>query len=72
MPSYRRPDCLRCAHFRANKDSANTCDAFPGGIPTEILLSRAQHDRVREDQVGEFVFTVRPEGWVQAVEVGPE
>lgn len=34
--------CVRCEHYRMEDDS---CKAFPGGIPQEILLGDFDHTR---------------------------
>ena len=45
--------CDFCIHRFPGKD---TCTAFPKGIPKEIILLEETHEKVRPDQVGEFVF----------------
>jgi|GEM_PF-1602330 len=39
------PVCLKCAHFHENNEDAFTCDAFPKGIPDEIVLRGFNHSR---------------------------
>lgn len=34
------PDCLKCVHYGPND---LVCDAFPDGIPVEILSTQALH-----------------------------
>lgn len=41
MTSVAAPICYGCRHKEAGPDLK--CGAFPGGIPTEILLSNADH-----------------------------
>jgi hypothetical protein len=36
------PICSGCTHLRGDLRDPR-CDAFPGGIPNEILLSKADH-----------------------------
>lgn len=40
MTTYRAPMCIGCKHFR---NEGFTCDAFPDGIPEDILQSRIDH-----------------------------
>lgn len=37
------PICLNCWHFNKNDREANTCEAFPDGIPRSILDSELEH-----------------------------
>lgn len=43
MAYGENPACLKCAHWRPWID-AMACDAFPAGIPEEILLG-APHNK---------------------------
>lgn len=48
MTAIVRPQCLDCRHFRrppAGGPGDVACDAFPAGIPREILLARHDHRR---------------------------
>jgi hypothetical protein len=39
------PICLECVHYR-DEDQVNfSCDAYPNGIPKEIVESRADHTK---------------------------
>lgn len=40
MTTYRAPMCIGCKHFHRE---GFTCDAFPNGIPDDILESRLDH-----------------------------
>lgn len=35
--------CATCVHLHRDRLDATTCDAFPDGIPTEIIESRFDH-----------------------------
>jgi hypothetical protein len=37
------PVCLTCAHFHAYERSGEFCDAFPDGIPLDILKGKNDH-----------------------------
>lgn len=37
------PECLHCKHYHAGNLSANTCTAFPMGIPVEIMANITNH-----------------------------
>ena len=39
---YPAPLCVICRHLREN-DEEMVCDAYPDGIPFEILTSQADH-----------------------------
>lgn len=46
----RRPICYGCRHL---KDKVNfKCDAFPGGIPVEILGNKTDHRKPVEGDNG--------------------
>ena len=47
-----KPVCLFCLHYRG----LLKCDAYPKGIPNDILEDEALHDRVFSDQKGSQVF----------------
>ena len=44
--------CLRCKHFR---EIEGGCDAFPKGIPNEILETN-KHDKPIEGQENNIIF----------------
>ena len=37
------PACLDCRHFHKTGEIGLTCDAFPGGIPEDIILASNDH-----------------------------
>jgi len=45
--------CFRCKHWRYFDDG---CDAFPEGIPDEILQTN-KHDQPLSDQENDLVFS---------------
>ena len=42
--------CFRCAHWHGDDKSRETCDAFPKGIPHEILYTKVRHDKPYPDE----------------------
>ena len=45
--------CLKCIHFRPLRGG---CDAFPDGIPDQIIGSN-EHSKPLKDQKNNIVFT---------------
>jgi hypothetical protein len=39
------PQCLQCKYFHDEDTEHSTCDAFPQGIPEDILLSKFDHSK---------------------------
>lgn len=37
------PQCAFCQYLHRNDKTANTCTAFPDGIPVEIFINEADH-----------------------------
>jgi len=50
--------CIRCLWF-FGKDSDFKCLAYPGGIPERVLSGDVLHDKVLDDQDGDFVHVPR-------------
>jgi hypothetical protein len=46
--------CTTCRYYLED----GRCKAFPNGIPKEILFDNKEHNEVREDQEGGYVFVV--------------
>ena len=66
----RTPNCFKreCKHFLGVSQPDGTeltervvCKAFPDGIPAEIAFGDNLHDRVRDDQVGDYVYQMKGE-----------
>lgn len=53
------PKCLTCKHYIPVKKRGddNTCLAFPGKIPLEILNENVIHDKIVEGQAGSYIYT---------------
>jgi len=54
------PVCAYCKHlyFDDNGKTTGTCDAFPGGIPSEIILLENDHSKpVKGDHGIQFEST---------------
>ena len=43
MPVYH-PMCMECEHYNY-RGEAFTCEAFPGGIPEEIITGEFEHNK---------------------------
>jgi hypothetical protein len=46
--------CKECIWF--NNDTGNSCEAFPNGIPIEILTDKLKHISKFPEQVGDFTY----------------
>lgn len=44
--------CATCVHLHRDNHSDTTCDAFPEGIPAEIIESRFDHHEPHPDDNG--------------------
>lgn len=55
------PICYDCKWYRKPPKAARalTCDAFPNGIPREILDGRNPHREIFPGQEGKYVFKRR-------------
>jgi hypothetical protein len=42
--------CYRCAHWHGEQKHPESCDAFPRGIPKEILYCEVKHDKPYPDE----------------------
>lgn len=49
MTTLKMPMCYSCIHQHEDR---SRCDAFPAGIPREIMLSRYDHRKPHEDDNG--------------------
>lgn len=52
MTTYKRPLCATCEHFHTENKESNTCDAFPDGIPWEIIKGKVDHREPYEGDNG--------------------
>lgn len=52
--------CGTCVHYRFFKQI--NCEAFPDGIPEDIILGTNRHTEVMPEQVNDFVYEPMP--WV--------
>lgn len=52
--------CNKCLHFNGDK---NACNAFPNGIPDEILSGKIKHVSKFPDQNGTDVFVDAYQYW---------
>lgn len=50
----KEPICFFCKHFIEGKDYK--CQAFPDGIPNDILFDKNDHSKPLPDQKNEIVF----------------
>ena len=48
------PQCTSCI-WKDPKELL--CNAYPFGIPEDILRNKTLHDKVLETQVGDFIYT---------------
>ena len=39
------PQCLNCTRYNVYKNNTVSCNAFPNGIPDEILDAENNHDK---------------------------
>lgn len=65
-------ECAFCIHLRLPVEGTNpTCDAFPDGIPDDIIYGRHDH---REPYPGDngILFELNPKyGWKAVLEESP-
>lgn len=53
---FKRSQCASCVHKHPGRDR---CEAFPEGIPQEILLNRFDHSEVHPDQDNQITYEER-------------
>ncbi len=68
------PYCFFCKHFGGldKKLDDYTCQAFPKGIPVEIIYRKVQHRVLYPGQTGDFIFTPQSKEYEGADELPPE
>ena len=49
------PVCATCKHFYKDGEGLS-CRAYPKGIPEDILSLEDNHDKVRSDQKGNWIY----------------
>ena len=47
-----RSQCSQCVHFHNEDKTKNACDAFPEGIPEQLLLNEFMHTQHYEGDNG--------------------
>lgn len=50
--SLNNVQCARCVRFNQLDRVTNTCEAFPAGIPVEIITGAFDHRREHPDDQG--------------------
>lgn len=48
--------CMYCRHFHKEDLERNSCDAFPAGIPEEIIDNVFIHDKKHPSQDNDVLF----------------
>lgn len=58
MTTGSAPKCIECKHYRQPDPEVEglRCDAFPEGIPDEIIFGDEEHDTPVEGQGNDLVF----------------
>lgn len=51
--------CSTCIHY--DEEYQGICPAFPHGIPADIISGNETHNKVKQDQMGDFVYVQDPE-----------
>lgn len=54
-------DCIHMHSISKAKQHGFSCDAFPEGIPEDIITNKIKHDAVLSGQVGTLVFELHPD-----------
>jgi len=55
------PLCSNCKFFDEKNTDGNFCEAFPEGIPKDILNAKFKHTKKHPDQDNDIVFEKREE-----------
>lgn len=64
------PICYNCKHLKPTKKETFVCDAFPGGIPGDIVNNVADHRKPFEGDRGIRFDAIDPD--IEAPDFGPE
>ena len=51
------PDCYKCIFFHPEDIVKFSCDAFPDGIPGEIIKNEIKHTEPLPEQKNKLTFT---------------
>lgn len=46
------PICMKCIHYNTNDFNRFSCEAFPSGVPSVIIMSEFDHTKPYEDDNG--------------------
>jgi hypothetical protein len=50
------PQCFECEYYINRDDENFYCEAYPKGIPDNILFNGIKHDKILERQTGNYIF----------------
>jgi hypothetical protein len=53
--SIEKAPCIICAYSHPDNGIC-VCDAFPGGIPSDIKSGENRHEKLHEKQKGSIIF----------------
>jgi len=57
--TIRFPSCLTCVRFNRNVKDKSVCEAYPDGIPVEIILGKDKHEKSRSDDKGLYYKPIK-------------
>jgi len=62
------PVCMQCIHWKGNNLGKFFCNAFPKGIPNEIIFGGDKHLKVFPMQKNDFIFTSKKQSNIKKSE----